>query len=405
MEMRAMIKKTHIRLKDVRGLSRLALDATLGITGIVESMHTTIAGGPGLRTVTWSTRGVTGLVYRSIRGVTRMVAGGLDAALGAVRPWHDERPSSLEREAVLAALNGVLGDHLLASGNPLALPMRLRLNGVPLEISPESLSAAIPAPTGKILVLAHGLCMNDLQWLRNGHDHGAALAAEFGFTPVYLHYNSGLHISHNGQMLADLLETLLAGWPVPVEQLTLLCHSMGGLVARSAYHAASAADYAWPRQLHKLVFLSTPHYGSPLERIGNWVDRILDAMPYTAALSRIGKIRSAGVTDLRHASLLAEDWQDRDRFVRSSPRSQLPLPAGVRCYTVGVTLGRQPGDVRDRLLGDGLVPLASALGIHPSAEHALPFDADQRWVGYQMNHLDVLDRPEVYAQLRQWLAD
>src|SRR5215207_3842745 len=153
----------HVRLSDLRGTSRLAIEATLGVTSLVETMHHNIARVPGVLGAPSEnrTRGITGLVYRSIRGVTRLVGGGIDAVLRLVPAPGDPETgaSSAGREAVLAALNGVLGDHLAASANPLAIPMRLRRDG---------------EPTGKVLLLAHGLCLNDRQWRRNGHDHGAA---------------------------------------------------------------------------------------------------------------------------------------------------------------------------------------------------------------------------------------
>src|SRR5205823_7106966 len=94
---------------------------------------------------------------------------------------------------------------------------------------------------GDVLVLIHGLCMNDLQWQRDGHDHGAVLARELGFTPVYLSYNSGLHISTNGRELSAQLQALLDAWPCPVQRLVLVGHSMGGLLARSALHYGGQA--------------------------------------------------------------------------------------------------------------------------------------------------------------------
>jgi pimeloyl-ACP methyl ester carboxylesterase len=301
-------------------------------------------------------------------------------------------------------LNGVLGDHLQHSANPLAIPTRLRREGVALELTRGALRAAIPEATGRVLVLAHGLCMNDLQWQRNGHDHGAALAVDAGFTPVYLHYNSGLHVSTNGRAFAEQLEALLAAWPVPVDELAIIGHSMGGLVARSACHYAAEARHAWLRHLRAMIFLGTPHHGAPLERGGNWIDAVLDASPYTTAFARLGKIRSAGITDLRHGSMLDEDWDQQDRFARSPRKPHaLPLPANVECCTIAVSLAKKSGDLAERLLGDGLVPLASALGKHKDASRQLAFAKDRQWIGYGMNHLDLLDRREVYAQIRRWL--
>ena len=314
--------------------------------------------------------------------------------------------TSAEREAVQAAANGVLGDHLAASANPLAIPMRLRRDGQPLDLTTPALAAALPQPTGKILVLAHGLCMNDRQWRRKGHDHGAALAADAGFTPVYLHYNSGLHVSTNGRAFAGQLEALLGAWPVPVDELVILGHSMGGLLARSACYYGELAGHAWPRHLRKIVFLGTPHHGTTFERGGNWVTVALGVSRYTAAFARLGKIRSAGITDLRYGSFLDEDWEDRDRFARDSDtRRILPLPDGVQCYAIGAAIPTGESVPSAPLLGDGLVPLRSALGQHPDPARNLPFPESQQWIGYGMNHWDLLDREEVYEQIRGWLAD
>ena len=387
------------RASDVLGLGRLAVQATLGVTDVVEGMHHAVVRAPRLfgAPAPGRTRGITGLVYRGVRGVTRLVGGGTDAVLARLAAGvGDARESSPRREALLAALNGVVGDHLTASGNPLAIPMRLRRDGRPLELDARALAGAIPHPGGKILLLVHGLCLNDLQWTRQGHDHGAALAAEHGWTPLYLHYNTGLHVSTNGRALAGLVEALLRCWPAPVEELAIVGHSMGGLVSRSACHYGAAMGHAWPRRLRRLVFLGTPHHGAPLERGGNVVDAVLGRGRYTASLARLGKVRSAGITDLRHGSLLDEDWAGRDRFARNGDgRAQVPLPPGVACYAIAATTGRRMGDVRDRVLGDGLVPLWSALG---------PVPAERQWIGYEMGHLDLLHRREVYEKLREWLA-
>jgi pimeloyl-ACP methyl ester carboxylesterase len=283
--------------------------------------------------------------------------------------------------------------------------MTLRREGHPLVLARKDLAKSIPQPGGKILVLVHGLCMNDLQWQRNGHDHGAALATAGGFTPLYLHYNSGQHVSENGHAFAGLLEALLRAWPVPVERLVIVGHSMGGLVARSACHCGQLAGHVWLEHLQQMVFLGTPHHGAPLERGGNWVNVMLEASPYSAALARLAKVRSAGITDLRHGSILDQDWQHGDRFAHTQARKHaVSLPPKVRCYAVGVVIAKTPGDLSEPLLGDGLVPLLSALGQHADKARTLRFPASQRWVGHGMNHLDLLDSPEVCEQLQRWLC-
>lgn len=389
---------------DLRAASRLAVQATQGVMGIVQEMHCTIASGPALlgRPLERPVRALTGLLYGTLQGVTRHVGAGVDAVLTQLAPWLGDSAAGPQREAVVAALNGVLGDTLDASGNALAIRMALRRNGQPLRLEPGALLDALPGATGKLLVLVHGSSMNDLQWSRLGHDHGAALARDLGYTPVYLHYNSGLHISRNGRAFSELLEQLVAAWPVPLEELTLLGHSMGGLVARSACLAAEASGQRWRQKLRRLVCLGTPHHGSPLERTGSWVDVLLGVSPYSAPFARLGKLRGAGVTDLRFGNVLDEHWEGRERFGwGGDARRELALPEGVACYAVAATSARE---LAERLPGDGLVPVDSALGRHPRRELTLRFpEANQRLL-LGANHLDLLNHPEVYASLRGWLA-
>jgi pimeloyl-ACP methyl ester carboxylesterase len=320
-------------------------------------------------------------------------------------PLMRELDPAPQREALLAALNGVLGDYLVETGNPLAIPMQLRRDGKPLALTREGLQA-VESPSAKLVVLAHGLCLGDLQWLRDGHDHGAALERDLGCARVYLRYNTGRHISTNGRDFAALLEELTTSWPRPLEDLTIVGHSMGGLVARSAFHYGTLAQHEWPRRLRRLVFLGTPHHGAPWERGGQWLHLLLGVSGYTEPFARLGRIRSAGITDLRYGSMLDEDWQGRDRFARGrdTPRP-LPLPPGVECYAIAATTSPPSGVLAQHLLGDGLVPLTSGLGQHDDPRRALPFQPDHTWIATETGHLALLGRPEVYERLRAWLSE
>ncbi len=392
---------------DVRGLTRLGFDAALGITDLVEAMHHTIASGTGIVGTPPSgrTSGITGFVYGTVRGTTRLVGRGLDAALRAVPPSAAPQASPAGRETALAVLNGVWGDHLAASDNPLAIPTSLRIGGRPLALAREALAAAVAQPSGRLLVMAHGLCMNDLQWTRNGHDHGRALSRDLGFTPVYLHYNSGRHISENGADFARLLEQLVANWPVAVEELVIVGHSMGGLVARSARHHAGKAGHEWTAALSKLVFLGTPHHGAALERGGHQVDMLFGISPYVAPFARLGKARSAGITDLRFGNLQSSDWHGRDRHSqRHDDRTPTPLPPDVECFIVAASKAAKVGGLHSRVIGDGLVPLASALGEHREPQHALKVPSHRARIVTSADHWDLLSREDVYAQLRAWLT-
>lgn len=383
------------RLSDLRGAGQLVTEATLGLTALVEAMHARIASVPGLPGPA-GTRGITGLAYRSVRGVTRLAGGGVDGALALLArllsdPATPEAASSRQREALLSAVNGVIGDHLAATANPLALPMVLRHQGRELPLPRDALQAALPQATGRVLVLLHGLCMNDLQWLRDGHDHGAALAAAGGYTPVYLRYNSGLPIPANGASFSALMAALLAAWPQPLQRVVLLAHSMGGLVARSALHQGREAGLPWPGQVDDAVFLGTPHHGAPLERAGHGLDLLLDAAPYAAPLARLGRVRSAGITDLRHGRVRADGLP-------------VPLPEPPRCHAVAGCIGIAPGRVKRQVLGDGLVPVDSALGRHADAARQLHFEPGRQVVLDDVNHMALLARPEVAQVLVRWLC-
>jgi hypothetical protein len=405
----------HFSPSDLRGVAQLATQATRGVARVVEGVHQSVwrtMGVPG-GTEQGQTRGLTGMVYRSIHGMTRMVGQGVDAALAGLLPLlapsGPAQPGSPQRETVLAILNGVMGDHLVATGNPLATPMTLRHQGHALQWDVEPRPAHLAGAAPKVLLMIHGLCMNDLQWHTEKDgvvvDHGETIAATLGYTPVYVRYNSGLHTSQNGHLLAEQLEQLALHWPVPLEEITVLVHSMGGLLIRSALFYAQQAGLTWPGRLKSIVFLGTPHHGSPLERAGNWVDTVLGSTPFTAPFARLGKLRSAGITDLRHGHVLDADWQGHDRFHRKpDSRQSLPLPEGVACYAVAATLASKRSALADRLTGDGLVPLHSALGQHDAPGRSLVFAKDSQWITFGTGHMELLSRPEVTRQILHWLA-
>ncbi|MDG5977430.1 PGAP1-like protein [Hydrogenophaga taeniospiralis CCUG 15921] len=402
----------HLRPSDLRAAAQLASQATQGVINITEGVHQSVRRRLGLSSGASDEQasGLTGQIYQGIRGVAHIVGHGLDGALAKLLPLVDDPATHPEaspaREAVLAALNGVLGDRLQSFGNPLAQPMQLRHHGATLSLEAGALKAQLGEQASPhLLLLAHGLCMNDTQWRRSGHDHGETLAQALGCTPVYLRYNSGLHTSTNGRELAALLERLVAAWPLPLERISIVGHSMGGLVARSAVQVAREAGQCWPGLLRELVFLGTPHHGAPLERAGHGVDLLLASSPHTVPFARLGKIRSAGITDLRHGHVQDADWRGRDRF--ESPddhRVPLPLPEGVACFAVAGTLAGQRGLLADRLMGDGLVPLHSALGQHDQPARRLVFAKDSQRIVYRTGHLDLLSSPVVAQQLLRWLA-
>jgi pimeloyl-ACP methyl ester carboxylesterase len=303
-------------------------------------------------------------------------------------------------------LNGAFGDHLEATDNPLATPMSLMTPQQPLTLTAAALAASLPHASPHLVVLVHGLSMSELGWSRKGMPCiGARLQDELAVTPLYLRYNSGRHISTNSQQFAGLLEQLCEAWPVPVESLSLVGHSMGGLVIRSACWYAGQAQYTWLQRLQRVVCLGTPHHGSPLEKAGHALDVAMQKIAYTAPLA-FGRHRSAGIKDLRHGNLLDQDWQGHNPDQpRPDSRRLVPLLPHVDYYFAAATVGRDEHDPLGHFLGDLLVRLDSAIGAHKDDLRKLSIKPENCRVFHQKNHLDLLDDERVHRQIIDWFRN
>ena len=392
---------------DLQGLTRLITEATIGITDLAEVMHRRVVHPPFFPStpIQHLITNIAGVAYKNIRWSAQFMGSGLDRALGHLAPVLGEIGTTNESEAIRSALNGVVGDYLEEKENPLMITMQFRHQAKAIPLDSKSLEKTYPTINGKILLMVHGSCMNDIQWTRKEHNHGAALAKELDKTPIYLHYNSGRHISTNGQNFNELLEKLVLQWPVPVKELVIVAHSMGGLVTRSALHYGQQKQKTWTKHLKKIAFLGTPHHGSSLERAGNYLDVILENIPYAKPFARLGKVRSAGITDLRYGNLIDEDWQGNDRFeIHGDQRQSIPLPNQIECYNIAAIIGKATDSVSPRLLGDSLVDIKSALGQHENPDKNLHFREQNSWVAYENTHLDLLSNPKIYTKIKAWLV-
>jgi pimeloyl-ACP methyl ester carboxylesterase len=313
-------------------------------------------------------------------------------------------------DASLAILNGVLGDHLVRRDNGLATDMTLVVNGRPVATEAAALARAYPAPSARIVLLVHGLMTSERIWrCADTTDYGGRLAADLGFTPLYLRYNSGRAIADNGAELSELLEALVRAYPVPVEEILLLGYSMGGLVLRSACHAASVARHGWLARVQRAIYVGTPHRGAPLERAGRWVARLLQTIddPYTRVIAEIANVRSDGLKDLGDAHLRHEDRLAAIAGGVSlrDARHPVPLLPSIRHYLIAGTLLRAPESWLGALFGDALVPLSSAtdgactgatrLAIPPAHVKLMP----------GLGHLDLPRSDTVYETIRAFCED
>jgi hypothetical protein len=399
---RRAVTQVSSAVDQLRGASRLVVEATLAVADVVEAMQHEIGGGPRLlgRPFLLAARLFSAPAYAGVRAVTRLVGAAAERALAAAALLGGAR-AAIDADTALAVLNGVVGDHLAATRNPLAIEMVLRHEGERLVLERAALRARFPRAPRKLLVFLHGSCRHDRSRCTPGEDGLTAIARELGFARIDLLYNTGVHVSANGRACAALLERLVAEWPATIDELALVGHSMGGLVARGAAHAGEVEGHGWRGKLRTLVCIASPHHGAPLERAGGWVDVLLGASRYSRPLARLGKLRSAGVTDLRFGCVLEEDRDPRGRFATPRDvRRRLRLPPGVRCFAIAATRSPRPGE--RRVASDGLVPVESALGRHARPELTLAFDAT--WIGFGMGHVEVLERPETHAVLRRWLS-
>jgi len=396
-----MSKKSSYNVSDIRGASKLTVQAIVSIIDLVETVHSTVS---LTKSKTEDRKGgLSGFIYWIIRGITHLVGGGVDRTLAVLEKnlitelylsktgKPDHNIDDTNRQIMLSIVNGVLGDYLVEKENPLAISMVL--------------NQTIKTNSDSSLLLIHGLCMNSQQWKKNGFDYGKQISTTLGFNLFSLDYNSGKHISENGQELSEKLEELYLKKELGSE-LHVLAHSMGGLVIRSAVYYGENSGKSWVKILKKVVFLGTPHHGAPLEVGGNWFESLLEISDYSKPFARLGKIRSSGITDLRYGNLTDEDWKFNDRFNRShDPRLPIPLSENIQWYAIAGTVSAESELLNASFVGDGLVPVNSALGVSRFERHQLEFPETHTLVLKGVAHLALLGNEKVYGQVLSWLKE
>lgn len=354
---------------------------------------------------------VAAAAYGTVRAAHTVVprAGGLVAAPFAA----DDRSITSMPAGRLAvgALNGLWGDHVERRYPALALPQALRAEGSDVALSAEGIAAAYANPSSSLVLFVHGLCESEESWSlaaerRHGDrsiTYGSLLRDDLGFTPMYLRYNTGRHISDNARDLAELLEQLVELWPVSVDEIVLIGHSMGGLVVRGACHYGDEAGCSWVERVRHVVCLGTPHLGAPLERGVNALASMLDRLPETRPAARLLNGRSAGVKDLRYGACVEADWEgaDPDEFLRDRC-TEVPFLPHAAYYFVAATVVRDAGHPAAAWLGDLFVQLPSASG--NGIRRRVPFPPDNGAHFGGMHHFDLLNHPDIYDLLKRWIT-
>lgn len=352
-----------------------------------------------------------GLVAAS--GVTRLVASTHATIVRAPLPWKKEEPAPAEHaplpyqfvargllwlasmaqrlgralpapqgEGIFhSALNGVVGHTLAELDSPLAQGMSLR------DDFGGELDAADWAQHARrgLVLFVHGLCLSEREWQNHAHEGFVRELREFGYGVAWLRYNTGHAIADNGAALSDLLEAL----PRRDLPITLIGHSMGGLVIRAAGYHAEIRGAEWVQQLRHAAYLGSPHHGSPLEQIGHAANNLLAFTPYTKGFMSLGNIRSRGIRDLREGRIVPEHKANPYRLVNHA-----------RHLLVAAHMGRAG---QRHFMGDGLVPVRSALGQHVEAHRALHAKDVTRVEFEELGHMQLLKDERVYEKLMAWM--
>jgi len=402
------------RPDEVRGLSDLAFRELSGFMGGIGSIHRGIAGrvfsstGPAGAPVRLAHDAISAGVYAGLRGGSALLGRGAGEALARrARAEGRELSTTPRGSALLAAVNGLMGDVLEREESDLQEPMAVRVSGHVVTPGRRALDRAFPGATPYLVVFLHGLMETEFAWrlgaAEQGGTYASRLAENLGCTPVDVRYNTGRHISENGRSLSDLLEALVEAWPGEMERIALVGHSMGGLVARSACHYARAGEARWAGRVRHVVSLGSPHMGAPLEQLVHLASAGLNALPEIRPFGAVLRRRSAGIRDLRQGSLVDEDWRDCDPdALRAAAVTEVPLLEGATHCFVAATLTRSPSHPLGRLLGDTLVLEASASG--RGRDRKIPFGAENGMHVGGTHHLALLNHPEVYERLRAWLG-
>jgi pimeloyl-ACP methyl ester carboxylesterase len=373
------------------------------VVGAVRDVHGSISG--RVHGVIDRLAGAETVDHRVHRGIASAVYGGIGLGLKASARGLRKADQlgfggPIERSArgrfVVSAVNGLIGDRLVAEGSALAIETGVRHGARDVPLDRDSLGAAYPDATDAVVVFLHGLCETEHYWDRRSRprrtddtstpSYGARLAADEGWTPVYLRANTGLSIAECGVAVNSVLGRLVDAWPTEVRRIALVGHSAGGLIARAACAVSTSEDRNWTLLVTNIVTLGAPHLGSPVERSIARGVRTANKVPELAPFARIFEQRSVGVLDL-HDGLADE----------------VPHVPHARYHLVAATLSKSPRHPVAATIGDLLVPYRSAAGLLPSGEEIFP-EADVLHVP-GASHFDLLNHDDVYAAIRSWLAD
>lgn len=334
-------------------------------------------------------------IWKTIGSGFKKVVSGTGAGLKYIYKTGQEHS-----HYTLPVLNGLVGDKLAANKDSRAIQMSFRSDGKDVEptaLIPDNLKSL---HSGTVVIFVHGLMADEVFWQTNGTEqggYGPALKKDAGILPLYVRYNTGLHISENGRLLSDLIQKLVDSSPA-IGKIHLIAHSMGGLVSRSAGYYAGVQKQNWTQKLASVVLLGVPNDGSYLEKLGHLTTFVLRQVWsfHTRLIAKIADERSNGIKDLRWGFMVDEDWASGDSDgLLSARRTPVPPLPNTKYYVLVGSLTETEIAVVSTYFGDGLVGTASANGqIFKTRDSASDLVEFRVFPG--TSHVGLLAHPEVY---------
>ena len=308
-----------------------------------------------------------------------------------------------------AVLNGVIGDYLVQQNNPLAIDMGFYHEGSPL-LSFEALSKSNSGVglSNKVVVLLHGLTNLETIWDIETEEtasaeatpvvnYGYHLQKDFGYTPLFLRYNTGLPIEENGRQFAQLMNKLASAYPKPIDEIVFVGFSMGGLLMRYAQKEASESESPWLNKLSHCFYLGTPHEGSYFEKFGHLASSVVRSIPkdYISHWADWIDVRSEGIQDLKHGlvHLRNADAEEEESYGPCGSFHKDALH-----YFISGSLSEERNSLLNKVFGDALVTHGSA-----NPESAPENSKSAHFEG--IPHIPLAHTERVYQQMKQWVEE
>lgn len=324
--------------------------------------------------------GISRFVYAIVGGSIRAAGTGIGAAASTgIGPRLEDHGGG---RFVSAAVNGLIGEELVADRPTMGIQMAVRLNG--RDLTDADVGTAFPEATGKIAVFLHGLCEDESAWSAHRDRSGPTYAEELtkaGWTVLMVRANSGLPVATNADAFDDLMHRVTSQWQITIERIALVGHSQGGLVMRTA---TAVSESPWVSAVTDLITLGTPHHGSHVARAATAGSAALQRLPETAAFGRIIERRSGGIRDL-------------DKGLPF----EVAVPGHVRVHVVSASLGERPSGWVATAVGDLLVQPQSAHGSCTGRQQLAV--ASTLHLG-RAHHFHLLNDRRVHAAIKEWLS-